>query len=205
MTETKKILSPSEWIELEVMWGSGEYTLAQLADKSGLRVETLSRRFKSRGVSKGSSSVEKAVREAIKDEVIDKTKQRLDKIEQRRDFYDNSALLLAQVTRKTVTDVLKDRGSLSAVEDELKTLQRASATLAKCFDISAKALGMDREEIGNDELPELMFGELTLEQVQQIRKAQSGEDSFIDAETDALEEEIAASIEKDREELEKEG
>ena len=200
MTDKKKTLSPMEWIELETMWGSGEYTLTDLAEKSGLRPETLSRRFKAKGVTKGSLGMSEVVRTAIQDVAIDKNKQRLDKIEKRRDFYDTTAVFVANMTRKLVADCVRDKKDLSFVEGDLKSLQRASNTLAKCYDVSSKALGMDREEISNDELPELMFGELTAEQVKAIRAAQSGETEFLDEETEALEAEIAEAIAVEREE-----
>lgn len=200
MTEKKKVLSPMEWVELETMWGSGEYTLTDLADKSGLRAETLSRRFKAKGVAKGSLGMSDVVKTAIQDAAIDKNKLRLDKIEKRREFYDTTAVFLAQMTRKTVTDCVRDKKDLAFVEGDLKSLQRASNALSKCYEVSSKALGMDREEIENDELPQLLIGELTIEQVKAIRQQQSGETEFLE-ETEALEEEIADAIAAEREEI----
>ncbi len=206
MTDKKKPLTPLEWTELETMWGSGEYTLSDLADKSGLRPETLSRRFKAKGIAKGSLGMSETVAKAIEDTAIDKNKERLDKIEKRRDFYDSTASFFAQVTRKTITDQLKAESSLEMIEGDLKALQRASNALAKCFDVSSRALGMDREEIDNDELPQLLIGELTQEQVKQIRHAQSGEAIEDEEETEALERELEESIAAERAELEeKEG
>lgn len=198
-TDKKKILSPMEWVELETMWGSGEYTLSDLADKSGLRAETLSRRFKAKGIAKGSLGMSEVVRSAIADVAIDKNKARLDKIDNRRNFYDTTATFLAQITRKLVADCTRDKKDLAYIEGDLKSLQRASNTLLKCYDVSSRALGMDREEIDNDELPQLLIGELTLEQVKAIRSQQSGESEFL-AETEALEEEIAETIAAEREE-----
>lgn len=51
-----------------------------------------------------------------------------------------------------VTTAKREGKPLASIEDDLKSLQRASGTLAKCFEISSKALGMEKEEGGEEDI-----------------------------------------------------
>ncbi|KLV10201.1 DNA-binding protein [Photobacterium ganghwense] len=203
MVEKKRILTPSEWIELEVMWASGEYTLAALSEKSGMRPETLSRRFKARGVEKGSAATADAVREAVKEKMIDKSVERANLIASRQESYDKWAYNLGALVMKEVAEGARSHGGIGSAEESIKALQRASAALAKCYEVSHKALRMDDRDVRDDELPELMFAELTQEQVLELRKAQTGDAEDI-VDLDELEAELAEEIASEREELERE-
>lgn len=203
MTDKKRILTPSEWIELEVMWASGEYTLSDLSEKSGVRPETLSRRFKARGIAKGSAATAEAVREAVKEEMVDKSVQRAKLIAERQENFDKWANTLGTLVMREVANASKSGEGIWSCEGSLKALQRASGALAKCFEISHKALRMDSEDAKVDELPELMFAELTPEQVRELRKAQAGDDDDL-VDIEEFEAELAEEIAAEREELERE-
>ncbi|RYH55561.1 DNA-binding protein, partial [Enterobacter hormaechei] len=68
---------------------------------------------------------------------------------------------------------------------------------AKCFEISSKALGMDRAENEEDEIPNLVFGELTPSQVAQLRKEDDEPDLIDDDLLESLEEEALSEAEGD--------
>lgn len=112
-------------------------------------------------VAKQMSLVDKMVRESLKSDAELRAKARAEKIEERRTRYDDWAFALGRMVMHEVATAKKDGRPLAAIEDDLKSLQRASGTLAKCFEISSKALGMDRAENEEDEIPNLVFGELT--------------------------------------------
>ncbi|MCZ5926130.1 DNA-binding protein, partial [Escherichia coli] len=86
---------------------------------------------------------------------------RAEKIEERRTRYDGWANALGQMVMVEVTTAKREGKPLGAIEDSLKSLQRASNTLAKCFEVSSKALGKDHAENDEEEIPNLVFGELT--------------------------------------------
>ncbi|EGH4699998.1 DNA-binding protein [Salmonella enterica] len=195
--ESKTRLTPAEWAEAEAKWTSGEYTLSKLEEEYGIRRETLSRHFKKRGLEKGADSVGKMVRESLKSDAELRAKARADKIEERRTRYDDWAFALGRMVMHEVATAKKEGKPLAAIEDDLKSLQRASGTLAKCFDISSKALGMDRAENDEEEIPNLVFGELTPSQVAQLRKDDDEPEPIYDDLLESLEEEALSEAGSD--------
>ena len=195
--ESKTRLTPAEWAEAEAKWTSGEYTLSKLEEEYGIRRETLSRHFKKRGLEKGADSVGKMVRESLKSDAELRAKARAEKIEDRRTRYDGWAYALGQMVMGEVTTAKREGKPLASIEDDLKSLQRASGTLAKCFEISSKALGMEKEEGGEEDIPNLVFGELTPSQVAQLRKEDDEPEVIDDDLLESLEEEALSEAESD--------
>ena len=185
--ESKTRLTPAEWAEAEAKWTSGEYTLSKLEEEYGIRRETFSRHFKKRGLEKGADSIGKMVRESLKSDAELRPKARADKIEERR--------TIGRMAMHEVVTAKKEHKPLASIEDDLKCLQRASNTLAKCFEISSKALCMDRAENDEDEIPNLVFGELTPSQVAQLRKEDDEPELIEDDLLESLEEEALSEAE----------
>lgn len=174
--EERTRLTSAKWAEAEAAWSSGEFSLSQLEAKFGVRRETLSRHFKKRKITKGVDVVGKMVRDAIKSDAEVRAKERSMLIEERRSKYDRFAVNIAALVMREVTEGSKAiaSGEISGFakhEGNIKALQRASITLGKCFEVSSKALNMDRVEMEEDDLPSLMFGELTQGQVAELRKS----------------------------------
>lgn len=196
-TEAEEVrikVTPAMWAEIEAKWASGEYTLSRLEDEYGLRRETFSRYFKKKGLAKGADSVGKMVRESLKSDAEIRAKERADKIDDRRNKYDSWAFTLGRMAMGQVAEAKSKGTSLAVIEGDLKSIQRASNILAKCFDVSSKALGMDKDEGLADEIPNLVFGELTPNQVAELRKSEEP-DLIDDDELEALEEEAAKDAE----------
>lgn len=172
MTETAKKprLSPAQWAEIEVKWRSGEYTLSMLEDEYGTRSETFSRYFKKKGIVKGSDSVGDMIRESLKSDSEIRARAVAQKIEQRREEYDKWAHWLSSATIAEIVNAKREGKALGLVEDNIKSLQRAAAVVQKCFDVSSRSLGLEREESDVDEIPNLVFGELTPAQVGELKK-----------------------------------
>ncbi|HBA2885993.1 TPA: DNA-binding protein [Escherichia coli] len=192
--EVKTRLTPAEWAEAEAKWTSGEYTLSKLEEEYGIRRETLSRHFKKRGLEKGADSVGKMVRESLKSDAELRAKARAEKIEERRTRYDGWAYALGQMVMVEVTTAKREGKPLGAIEDSLKSLQKASNTLAKCFEVSSKALGMDHAENDEEEIPNLVFGELTPSQVAKLRQEDDEPEIIDDELLETLEEEALSEF-----------
>lgn len=202
--ETKPRMTPLEWAEAEAKWTSGEYTLSKLEDEYGVRRETFSRHFKKRGLEKGADSVGKMVRESLKSDAELRAKARAEKIEDRRTRYDDWAFALGRMVMHEVVTAKKESRPLSTIEGELKSLQRASNALSKAFEISSKALGMDRVESDEDEIPNLVFGELTPSQVAKLRQEDDEPENIDDELLDSLEEDALIDAESDFDALDEE-
>ena len=180
MTETAKKprLSPAQWAEIEAKWRSGEYTLSMLEEEYGTRSETFSRYFKKKGISKGSDSVGEMIRESLKSDAEIRARARAQKIESRKEEYDKWAIWLTGLTINQIATAKKEGRPLTLVEDDIKALQRASAIVQKCFDVSSRALGLEKDDVITDEIPNLVFGELTPAQVGELKKLD--EDNLVD-------------------------
>lgn len=182
MTESAKKtrLSPAQWSEIEVKWRSGEYTLSMLEEEYGTRSETFSRYFKKKGIAKGSDSVGEMIRESLKSDAEIRARARAQKVESRKEEYDKWAIWLSGLTINQIATAKKEGRSLSLVEDDIKSLQRAAAVVQKCFDVSSRALGLEKDDVITDEIPNLVFGELTPAQVDELKKMD--EDNLVDEE-----------------------
>lgn len=182
MTESAKKprLAPAQWAEIEVKWRSGEYTLSMLEEEYGTRSETFSRYFKKKGIAKGSDSVGEMIRESLKSDAEIRARARAQKVESRKEEYDKWAIWLSGLTINQIATAKKEGRSLSLVEDDIKALQRAAAVVQKCFDVSSRALGLEKDDVITDEIPNLVFGELTSAQVDELKKMD--EDNLVDEE-----------------------
>jgi hypothetical protein len=56
-------------------------------------------------------------------------------------------------------------------------LSLAAAGLERLHDLKWKALGMDRDSVLPDELPELIIRDLTTKEIEELQAAQEGEDA----------------------------
>ena len=172
MTETAKKprLSPVQWAEIEVKWRSGEYTLSILEDEYGTRSETFSRYFKKKGIVKGADSVGDMIRESLKSDSEIRARAVAQKIEHRREEYDKWAHWLSSATIAEIANAKREGKAFGLVEDNIKSLQRAAAVVQKCFDVSSRSLGLEKDDSITDEIPNLVFGELTPAQVGELKK-----------------------------------
>ncbi|HGL3854474.1 TPA: DNA-binding protein [Klebsiella aerogenes] len=182
MTESAKKprLSPAQWVEIEIKWRSGEYTLSMLEEEYGTRPETFSRYFKKKGIAKGSDSVGEMIRESLKSDAEIRARARAQKVENRKEEYDKWAIWLSGLTVAQIAAAKKEGKSLSLVESDIKSLQRAAAVVQKCFDVSSRALGLEKDDVITDEIPNLVFGELTPAQVDELKKMD--DDNLVDDE-----------------------
>lgn len=172
----KKRMTPAMWSEAGVMWASGEYTLEELSEKFGVAKETLSRRFKRDKVKKGEDSVASLIKKSAVDSAATRAKERAERAEERRNQFDTWATSITKLVMKTVATCSKEGKPFATIEGDIKALQRAADAIGKSFLTVSKALQLDVTEIEDEELPTLVVGQLTSEQVQQYRKIQTQED-----------------------------
>jgi hypothetical protein len=140
------------------------------------------------------------IRESLKSDSEQRALARAKLVEDRRDSFDKISNQIAGLTMKEIHAARSESRPLSVIEDNLKSLQRASAIIGKCFDISSRALGLEREEMAGDEIPNLVFGELTPTQVQELRKMDEGNSLSDDLEElEELEKSLGAIPDEDDE------
>lgn len=171
MSEVKKRMTPAQWAEARAMWATGEFTLDEIAEKYGVARETLSRRFAKDGVKKGQSAIDKKV-EA---EIIEKATKNVDKwaerSEQARESYFKSLEMLHKLTVATIGKAHQDKKLFSAQAD-LKAIQMAAIAIDKIRSNQWSVLGLDKQGIEDEEIPELLVRSLTPDEVAKIRESQ---------------------------------
>ncbi|WP_411512024.1 DNA-binding protein [Escherichia coli] len=126
------------------------------------------------------------VRESLKSDAELRAKAPAGKQQMPRTRYDDWAFALGRMVMHEITTAKKDGRPLAVIVAVLKSLQRASGTLAKCFEISSKALGMDYTKDGEDEIPNLVFGEPIPFKVAQLRKEDDEPDLIDDDSPESL-------------------
>lgn len=191
----KKRMTPELWAEAKAMRASGEYTLSELSEKFGVTIETLSRRFKRDNVAKGEDSVASLIKRSVVDSAATRAKERVERAENRRNEFDGYANAIAKLVVKTVATCSKEEKPFSTIEGDIKALQRAADAINKAFSTVSKALQLDIVEGEEDDIPKLLVGQLTDEQVKQYRQIQHEEDStaeFEDDDLDAMADDIMA-------------
>lgn len=189
----KRRMTQELWAEATAMRASGEYTLSELSEKFGVTIETLSRRFKRDNVKKGEDSVASLIKRSVVDSAATRAKERAERAENRRNDFDGYANAIAKLVVKTVATCSKEGKPFSTIEGDIKALQRAADAINKSFATVSKALQLDIVEGEEDDIPKLLVGQLTEEQVRQYRQIQHEEDSteeFEDEDVEAMADDI---------------
>lgn len=189
-TPVKKRMTSAMWAEATAMWSSGEYTQSELSKKFGVSIETLSRRFKKDKVKKGEDSVATLIKRTVVDNAATRAKERAERAENRRNEFDGYANAIAKLVIKTVAKCSKEERPFATIEGDIKALQRAADAINKSFATVSKALQLDLVEGEEDDIPKLVVGQLTPEQVEQYRAIQHEEDDVEDEDVESLADDI---------------
>lgn len=189
--KSARTIKTSDEIKQALVYREAGYSLASISAITGMGTSTLYRHFKALGASKGSLSAE-AVNDARQQLLTD------------GGFISDlkhhiaSALLddLSQIKalRSAISVTLEDLMADEALPAMYKS--RAIAALATSINLSQKALRttleMDNQPVEQESLPNLFISELTLEDIEVMRRTQlelSGIDSpsYIEIDSDIIE------------------
>lgn len=187
-------LSPAEWIEAEELYRNG-MTQAQIADKYGIRVETVSRHMTKRSV-KGGERAEQ-VREELAAALTRKQREFAEakaqrQIDSKEMLYKMTHVLIGAYAKEMQQAMATGRGlaalqgSAKALKDSLLSLKVGREEMYTLLDIKDSSDG--------DQLPELQVSSLTAEEEAEMR-ARIEPDSD-DDDDKALQNDIADVIER---------
>lgn len=203
MIPNKKVrrkLTEAQWAEAEALWSTGEFQLNELSERFGVRPETLSRRFKKNGIKKGEMPVAEAVKTAVQEAVIDDATVIANRIRETKEEHYKWSKVLSGMAMKEIADAKKGEKAIAVVHPNLKALQTAMQIVEQGYKSRAAILGIDNEEGGSDEVPELVISELTQDQVDDMRRQQE-----VGETEQELEEQLADSLSDIDEEEEEDG
>lgn len=179
-SRSRKSIPESTWAEAEALYATGDFNLADLEEKFGIRRETLSRRFKKRGIKKGQATVSEQVMEAVAKAAIDDATIIAQRAKESRDESYAWTQILQKMVMKEIADAKRNGKEVMVVGPNVKVLTEAMKLISMGWDTRSKILGLDKEKMESEELPELVISELTQDEIESIRSAQEQGDVPID-------------------------
>lgn len=179
-------MTPAEWAEACRLWERGLATLEELEAKYGIRGDTLSKKFKKAGVEKGAKADEHAqeVADRVAEETADQAAAELIEHQKRvrdtRDTYYKLHDFLTKLQVKKIQDATRNGVPLDSIGAELKALKIASETLEINRRAKWEILGLDKEQIDSDDLPELVVEEISDEDAREMQAAKGVDFEMVD-------------------------
>ena len=180
-------LTPAQWHEIEQAWAEGRFSSAQeLADQYKVPVKVVQTHLRDKKIAKGQAIAEynRKVQEELEKKAQAEAKLLASRIAETREEHYRMA---SGITKLTYAEILKakpDGVPLSAVKQNLASLESAMKVLKMAREERFAVLGVDKEgsNLDEDETPELVVSELTPEQMEEMRQkaeqmaAQDGDD-----------------------------
>lgn len=173
MAPTRKYvrLSPSEWAEVRALWEVGDHTLEELSAKFGVSPRGLQAHFRKFGTVKGSQAAElaAAVREEVFRQELDDPDLLIVRAKDVRESAYRNALVIEDLLMAQLQAAQRDPSQAFKAASAVKTLSLASAALERLHGLKRAALGLDRNAVMGEQLPELVLRDLTEEEIEQLR------------------------------------
>jgi AcrR family transcriptional regulator len=171
-------LTPSTWAKICAEWEVGDVTLAELSDRFGVNKRTLQAHFSKHEVVKGSRAAQLA--SAVKQELFELELDGKDDLTQRAREARESAYKNAVTVEKLIMGQLalaqRDPTQAFKAAGAVKLLSLAAAGLERLHNLKWAALGLNRDSVVSDELPKLIFVDLTEQEIQQIQNGHDQDD-----------------------------
>lgn len=173
-------LSGAQWAEVDALWELGDTTLPDLSNQFGVSTRTLQAHFEMNGVVKGSKAQE--ISQEIKAEIFSRASENMGDIAKLAGETNQRAYVHAVAIEKMLINQL-ERAAASPADayrtaTAIKSLSLAAQTMERLVGLKYKALGIDRNELLAQELPELKIRYISSEEALEMRKAQEAEDEW---------------------------
>jgi hypothetical protein len=172
-------LNPATWAEIEALWQVGEVTLAELSDRYKVSQRTLQAHFHKHGIVKGekSAAIAAAVKEVMFKEKLDDADLTVKRAKDVREAAYTNAVAVESLIMAQLQAVQKDPSQVLKAASAVKMLSLAAAGLERLHDLKWKALGLDRDSVFQDEIPELIIRDLTTKEIEELQAEQEEEDA----------------------------
>lgn len=173
MAERRKYtrLSESAWAEARALWEVGDSSLEELSAHFAISTRALQLHFAKHGVKKGARA--RTLAAAVETEIFRRELSDKELLIERAKETKELAYANAQVVERLVMAQLKmaqeNPSEAFKAGTALKMLSLASATLERLHGLKRIALGLDKENVIAEELPQLIFRDLSKEELEAIR------------------------------------
>lgn len=165
-------LTKKQWAEAEALWESGAVTYEDLAKKYGSSVSTFERHFRKHAIVKGAKAdlIKRDIEKQITENAITDAALTAARVRETKETHYKMASGIAQLAFNEILQAKKDGKPVAVAMNNLKALNQAMDVLKKSREEKWIILRQDRPDaVDPDELPELVIGELTPEQIQEMR------------------------------------
>ena len=167
-------LTPSQWREIEMLWESGEVTLKDLSKRYGKGTDTFVTHFRKHGIVKGARAEElkKLAEKAQREKAVADAEVISERIRRTKEDHYKMAEALGKLTFNEVLKARQEGRQFRTIQQDVKALLLAAETLKKVREERWITLGLDKDAVDQDSLPELVMSTMTDEEVQALRNAQ---------------------------------
>ena len=177
-----KRLTPSIWAEIRALWETGETTLAELADRYGVRTRTLQAHFAKHGTEKAAKAKELAA--VVQAEIYSamafdaETRVELGK-EAQASAYRNAVTIERLVMAQLEEAQTAPENAFKAAT-AIKTLSLAAQALERLSGIKKSALGLDQLPPSQEMFPVLQICDLSQEEIDRMQTAHEDDEGDLD-------------------------
>ena len=176
--EPRTHIKESTWREIEILWESGEVTLRQLSERYGRPSDTFAAHFKKLGIKKGSRAEElrKIVKKHVEEDAHNEAAVLSERIRKTKDEHYKMAEAIAKLTFNELMKVRREDKRFRDCQNDIKTLLLAAEALKRTREERWITLGLDKDAVDEDSLPDLVLRRMTDEDVAQMRAQQQEDD-----------------------------
>lgn len=154
------------------MWGSGEFTQADIARKLKVPNVTVSKHFDRKGLKKGVRQEEllKAAQEELMKTAVEDAALVALRIRETKEDHYKMASNLAKLTWAEILTAKQNGAAFSTIQGNIKALEMAMSVLKKAREERYAVLGLDKDvDVDEDDVPDLVVSELTTDEIAVIR------------------------------------
>ena len=181
-----KRLPARTWAVIDALWEAGDATYNDLVAKFGVSRQGLRTHFKSKGIVQRSKKEEiaKVVSEDLTKAVSEEATILAARIKETKEEHYKMASGLAKLTWAEILKAKQDGIPVGTAINNLKALDTAMTVLKKAREERYAVLGLDKDAVDENEVPELVISELTADQIETLRKRSFSEIEEIEVDLD---------------------
>lgn len=171
-------LTPSKWAEARALWETGDTSLAELQELFSLSPRAFQSHFAKHGVVKGAKAA--AMAKKIECEVFATAFPDhdgwVDRARDTRDSTYRNAVVIGDLVMAQLQVAQEDPTQALRVASSIKALSLAAATLERTHALRWAALGLAKDSVVGEQLPELIFRDLGAAEIEAFQQRDADED-----------------------------
>ncbi|MGF7163426.1 hypothetical protein FHS85_005089 [Rhodoligotrophos appendicifer] len=172
-------LSLIQWAQVRARWEAGENTLEELSAEFSVSRRAVQAHLSKHGVVKGAAAAEIAasVREEVFSECLDNHDLTLSRARSTREAAYAHALTIENLIM-TQLKLASDPSQVARASAGVRMLVSAAAGLERLHELKYRALGLEKADHLQDQLPEIIIRDLSQEEITELQAAEEGDDDL---------------------------